>query len=296
MKKNIAIVAGGYSEEAIVSFNSAKVVEMKIDNKLFSVYKVIIDKKQWSVIIDNKHYPIDKNDFSFMLKGNKIIFDGVFNIIHGTPGEDGLLQGYLEMLNIPQTSCNSTTSALLFNKHFCKKIVYNLNIVKIPLSVNITSNNKTEIEKITNKITMPCFVKPNKGGSSIGMTKVYKSEELSGAIERALKEDNEVLVEEFIKGRELTCGVFRHKGKKHILPLTEVVSKKDFFDYEAKYTDGMADEITPAPVSSEILKKVQNISSFLYDQLNCTGIVRFDYIFNDNGIYFLEVNTVPGMS
>jgi D-alanine-D-alanine ligase len=297
MKKNIAIVAGGYSGESAVSAKSAEVVEKYIDKNLYNITKVWIDKSSWKILDGGKEEIfIDKNDFSYHKNGEKHSFDGVFIIIHGTPGEDGKLQGYFDMIGMPYTGCNALVSSILFHKHSMNKIIKDLGCAKIAKSVRVMDALPQTIQDIKEQLQAPCFVKPMKGGSSIGMTKLNDFENLEEAILIALKEDDEVLVEEFINGTEVTCGVFRHKEKKIVLPLTEIRSKNEFFDYEAKYTKGMADEITPAPIDKAIFEKVQQISSFLYDEIGCQGIVRFDYIFNENGIYFLEGNTVPGMS
>ena len=222
-------------------------------------------------------------------------FDAIFIAIHGTPGEDGKLQGYFDMLNIPYTSCNQTTSALTFNKFFCNQVVSALDILVAP-SVVLLKADVINYNDILNSCGLPCFVKPNCGGSSVGMSKVSAAEELPAAISKAFLEDDQTLVESFIPGREISCGVVSDYGNIRSLPLTEVVSKNEFFDYEGKYSDDLAEEITPAAVSDEIEKHCRSTSEMLYKKLNCQGVVRFDYIFNDSGMYFLEVNTVPGLS
>jgi D-alanine-D-alanine ligase len=299
MKRNIALVVGGFSGEAVVSIRSAAVVDENLDTNLYDVYKIIIDHKNWYFADDNS-VVVDKNDFSLTMDGRKINFDCVFIIIHGTPGEDGKLQGYFDMLGIPYTTCDSITSSLTFNKAFCNKVIKSSgNIVNIAKSLHLFSENDFPIDNIANEIGFPCFVKPNAGGSSIGMSKVYEKANLQTAISTAFKEDGQVLVEEFIKGRELTCGIFQRKDKSILaLPITEVISKKDFFDYEAKYNPSLSDEITPANINSTLRDKISAISSKIYDILNCKGIVRIDYILEEatDNIYFLEVNTVPGQS
>ncbi len=294
MRKKIAIIAGGDSGEYEVSISSAGVVEKNLDRSLYEPYIIIIKGMNWYHERRGKKYQVDKNYFSLILDKNKIKFDCVFNAIHGTPGEDGKLQGYFEMFSIPYTSSDWITSALIFNKEFCKTIVKSYGI-KIPKSFFIKKNANIDLKIIKEKIGMPCFVKPNKGGSSVGITRVMDKNNLKDAIDKAFKEDNEILVEEFIHGTEITCGVLTHKGNIIVLPITEIVSKKDFFDYDAKYK-GMADEITPARISVEVEKKCKSLSAFLYNNLNCKGVVRFDYIFNEEGMYFLEANTVPGLS
>jgi D-alanine-D-alanine ligase len=297
--KNIALIAGGYSGENVVSIRSAAVVEQHLNPALFNVFKIIITSESWTHTTPNgNEISVDKNDFSLTIDDEKVRFDAAFIIVHGTPGEDGKLQGYLDMLKIPYNTCDAITSALTFNKGFCNKVVKNLDIVNVADSVHIFKNTPYNVSEVAEKLGFPCFVKPNCGGSSIGMSKVKILDELKPAIDKAFEEDTQVLVEKFVKGREFSCGMFRSKGEKIIFPITEIISKKEFFDFEAKYTTGMTDEITPAQVDEKISKLMQNTASRLYDELNCAGIVRFDFILEDdtNALYFLEVNTVPGQS
>ena len=297
--KNIALIAGGYSGENVISIRSASVVEKHLDTALFNVYKIIITPESWThTTADNQEIPVDKNDFSLTIDGKHITFDMAFIIVHGTPGEDGKLQGYLDMLKIPYNTCDATTSALTFNKGFCNEVVKNSNIVNVSDAMHIFKDKWYSISEIAHRIGFPCFVKPNCGGSSIGMSKVKTLDELKPAIDKAFEEDTQVLVEKFVKGREFSCGVFRSEGKKIVFPVTEIISKKEFFDFEAKYTTGMTDEITPAQIDEVFGYIIQDTSSILYDRLNCAGIVRFDFILEDdtNALYFLEVNTVPGQS
>ncbi len=292
---NIAIVAGGYSPEYDVSVNSAQQVYKALSETKYKPYVVEISKKGWFVSDGEKTYDIDKNDFSFNKDGEKITFKAVFFSIHGTPGEDGKLQSYFEILGIPFTSCGSFTSQLTFNKYACKVFLEKSGVV-VARDKMIRKNDTVDLEEIIALTGLPCFVKANNSGSSFGVAKVYEFHELNNAIESAFEGDSEVLMEEFIKGTEVTCGVFKSKGKELILPLTEIVSKKEFFDYEAKYTPGMSDEITPARISPELTDQCQNEASRIYDILNCKGLVRVDFILKDNKFYFLEINTVPGMS
>ena len=299
MKKNIALVAGGYSGEAVISVQSAAVIEKQLDSSKYNVYKIAISRNSWTYTgADGKTAEIDKNDFSLTLNGSKVTFDAVFIGIHGTPGEDGRLQGYFEMLGIPYTSCGMVTSALTFNKSYCNKIVAALDVVNIAKSAHIFKDQPHDAAALLQQLRLPVFVKPAEGGSSIGMSKVTKAEELPAAIEKAFKEDNQVLIEEFIKGRELTCGLFKVNGQLTVLPITEVISSKEFFDYEAKYTPGVSQEITPAQVPDEITQRVQQTAGVLYDKLNCRGIVRIDFIWEEatGKLFFLEVNTMPGQS
>jgi D-alanine-D-alanine ligase len=299
MKKNIALVAGGYSGEYVISVQSAAVIESNLDSSKYEVYKVIITRESWiHTAKDGKVYPIDKNDFTLTINGLKIKFDAVFIGIHGTPGEDGRLQGYFEMLNIPFTSCGMVTSAITFNKSYCNKIVAALNVVNVAKSRHIFSNQPYDAAQILQQLRLPVFVKPAEGGSSIGMSKVSEAADLQPAIERAFKEDTQVLIEEFIKGRELTIGLYQANGKLTVLPITEVISSKEFFDYEAKYTPGVSNEITPAQVPDAVTQLVQKTASSLYHLLNCRGIVRIDFIWEEatGNLYFLEANTMPGQS
>lgn len=299
MKKNIALVAGGYSGEYVISVQSAETIQKNLDSSKYEVYKIIVTREGWRhTTADGAVYEIDKNDFSLTIGGNKVKFDAVFIGIHGTPGEDGRLQGYFEMLDIPYTSCGMVTSALTFNKSYCNKVVAALDVVNVSKSAHIFRDQPHDPAAILQELRLPVFVKPAEGGSSIGMSKVKTAEELPAAIEKAFKEDSQVLIEEFIKGRELTIGLYRANGVLNVLPITEVVSSKEFFDYEAKYTPGVSNEITPAPVSDEITALVQQTASTLYNKLNCKGITRIDFIYEEatGKLYFLEANTMPGQS
>jgi D-alanine-D-alanine ligase len=300
MKKNIALVAGGYSGESVISIQSAQVIIKNIDPGKYVVYKIMISREAW-YYEDENHIKIsvDKNDFSLFITGKKITFDAVFIAIHGTPGEDGRLQGYFDMLEIPYTSCGAVTSALTFNKSFCNKIVASWDIVKVAKSVHIYKEQSFNEREIIRQLQLPVFVKPAEGGSSIGMTKVKNdSEELGAAVEKAFKEDSQVLIEEFIKGREFSCGLFYSKGKVITLPVTEIITTREFFDYEAKYTPGQSQEITPADVLDEITLSIQQTAKLIYEKINCKGIARIDFILQDKTeeLYFLEINTMPGQS
>lgn len=300
MKKNIAIVAGGYSGEFEISVQSAATIEKNLDAAKYSVYTIVITHQAWTYkAADGVTYNIDKNDFSLALPSGKVKFDAVFIGIHGAPGEDGRLQGYFDMLGIPYTGCGAVTSAVTFNKAFCNKIVRELGIVNISRSVHALYDQPDTWSNVLDHLALPVFVKPAEGGSSVGMSKVKTAEEMPQALEKAFREDSQVLIEEFIKGRELTIGVYRGAdGKVTPLPMTEVVTTKEFFDYEAKYTPGKTNEITPAPVSGDITALVQKTAVALYNKLNCKGIIRIDFIYQeDTGkLFFLEVNTMPGQS
>jgi D-alanine-D-alanine ligase len=292
---NIAIVAGGDSGEYGISIKSGKQVELHIDREKFNPFLIEIKGKNWNYRIGLKKFPVDKNDFSLTIGRKKIRFAAVFVAIHGTPGENGKLQGYFDMLGIPYTSCDVTTSALTFNKSFCKDVVHACG-VKTARSLHLFKSRPYSDAKIFAELSLPVFVKPNNGGSSVGMSKVNLKSELNPALDKAFHEDDEILVEEFIRGRELTCGVLRSEGELIALPLTEIIPLKEYFDYEAKYKKGMANEVVPADIPAIHARKCHEISTMLYEKLNCKGVVRFDYIFTGSDFYFLEVNTVPGMS
>ncbi|MGE5425203.1 MAG: D-alanine--D-alanine ligase [Syntrophothermus sp.] len=292
---NVAIVAGGDSGEYEVSIGSGQQVFQHLDRTRFNPFLIGIKKDEWNCIHDGISIPVDKNDFSITMDGLKIRFDVVFNAIHGTPGENGLLTGYLDMLDIPYTSCDVTTSALTFNKAFCKKVVESYGVTTAK-SVHLFKRMNDPASEILGTISFPCFVKPNNGGSSVGMSKVNHPDDLEAALDKAFREDDEVIVEEFMRGRELTCGVLRTRGELIAFPVTEVISKKEFFDYEAKYSEGLAMEVVPAAIDQKVAEECQAISKNLYEKLNCKGVVRFDYIYNNADFGFLEVNTVPGLS
>jgi D-alanine-D-alanine ligase len=300
MKKNIALLAGGYSGEYVISMKTAHTIEQNLPQELYDIYKIVITKESWwHETADGKKIEVDKNDFSLTIDGNKIKFEAAFIAMHGTPGEDGRMQGYLDMLSIPYTTCNAIVSALTFNKSYCNKVVKDANIVGISNSVLIFKDQPYSIGSILEQLKMPLFVKPNESGSSLGVSKVMSVQDLLPAIEKAFTEDNQVLIEEFIEGRELTIGVYNLKGRLQALPATEIiVNKSDFFDYEAKYTPGMTKEITPAAIDVSVSEQLASKAQYLYRYLNCRGVVRMDFILqkNTNKLYFLEVNTMPGQS
>ncbi len=293
---NIALIAGGYSGESEISVRSAAVIMQNIDRSRFNVFLISVTHEKWVCLSEEGEFPVDRNDFSIMFGEKIITFQSAFIMIHGTPGEDGLLQGYFDMLGIPYTSCNAAVSAVTFNKFLCNKVAKAVGGVNVAESVRIVKGQIVDFNEISQRIGFPCFVKPNAGGSSIGTSKVHAPDQLKEAIERAFREDNEVLIETFIKGKEITCGVIRSRGELISFPLTQVVSKKEFFDYEAKYNPAFSEEITPAPIDDILTQRIKQLSERLYDVFNCSGVVRFDYIINGNDIWFLEVNTIPGMS
>ncbi len=293
--KHIAVVCGGFSGEKVISMRSADFILENIDTSKYRPFKVVILSEKWYCEIGENEYEIDRNDFSFNDGSQKIKFDGVYNIIHGNPGENGHLQAYFEMLSIPFTSSDATVSALTFNKAYCNYVVDSLKVNIMP-SVHLIKGNEYSDIDILNTVDLPCFVKPNSGGSSIGMSKVKTQEDLVPAIEKAFKEDNEVLVESFFAGREVTCGILKHKGEIVVFPLCEVVPKKEFFDFEAKYTESLVEELIPAPIPEGVAEVIKTTSVYLYKKLNLKGVARIDFIFNGDDYIFLEVNTIPGMS
>lgn len=298
MKKKIALVTGGYSGEAEISYQSVITVGNNVDRSKYDVYVIDITPEEWFYKNDNgEHIAIDKNDFSITLNDAKINFDAVLMCIHGTPGEDGKLQGYFDCIGLPYTTCDAATSALTFNKRYTVAVAAFAGI-HVAKSLHIFQNDVIDEQEIINQLKFPVFVKPNNGGSSIGMSKVNEpSEEIGIALQKAFKEDTQVLIEEFIKGRELTIGVFKTKGEIITLPITEIISKKEFFDFEAKYK-GASDEITPANVDESTAEKVRAAARKIYSVLNCNGVVRIDFIYNEEvgEPFMLEVNTVPGQS
>ncbi len=295
-KPNIAVVSGGDSSEYVVSVKSGKNVFNAVDNSKFTPWLVQMKGKEWIVLQnDQKIAEIEKSDFSFILNGEKINFDFAYITIHGTPGEDGILQGYFELLKIPYSTCDVHSSSLTFNKWFCNNYLKNFGI-KMARSKKLAKGDKINTGEIIAELGLPIFVKPNAGGSSFGITKVKAEAELEEAVKKAWNESNEALLEEFVQGAEFTCGLVKFKNKELVFPVTEVLSKNEFFDYEAKYTPGAAEEITPARLPENLFKKCQQLSSEIYDLCRCSGICRIDFILKNGEFYFLEVNTTPGMT
>ncbi len=298
MNKKIALVTGGYSGEAVISYKSALTIEKNIDTAKWDCYKIDINPTGWFYMAaDGSRVAVDKNDFSVNINGTKINFDAVLIGLHGTPGEDGKLQGYFDCLKIPYTGCDAASSALTFNKRYTVSVAANSGI-KVAKSVLLLKHSGYNVDGITGQLQFPVFVKPNNGGSSIGMSKVNAAtDDVAAAIEKAFKEDEQVLVEEFISGREFTIGVFTTKGKIIALPITEIISKKEFFDFEAKY-QGASEEITPAQIDEAVAEQIRTAAQKIYSVFNCKGIVRIDFIYNqkEGQPYMLEINTVPGQS
>ncbi|MDP4216010.1 MAG: D-alanine--D-alanine ligase [Bacteroidota bacterium] len=299
MQPIIAFLTGGYSGEAVISYKSAITIMNNLDLTRYTVYKIDITREGWLYEGKNgRKTEIDRNDFTLTLEGRKVHFDAVLIGIHGEPGEDGKLQGYFDLLNIPYSGCDAATSALTFNKRFTVAVAA-FNGIMVARSEILIRNRFENPEQITSRLNFPVFVKPNNGGSSIGMSKVNEpSEELGAAIERAFGVDDQILIEEFITGREFTVGVFRNKDEVITLPLTEVKSKKEFFDFEAKYTAGLNEETTPAIVDEAIANKIRAAAKKIYLVFNCGGVIRIDFIYNEREgePFMLEINTVPGHS
>ncbi len=297
MKKKIALVTGGYSGEAVISYKSAVTIEKNIDGNKWDCYKIDINPNGWYYMgAEGNSVPVDKNDFSITLEGNKIKFDAVLIGLHGTPGEDGKLQGYFDCLGIPYTSCDAATSALTFNKRYTVAVAAFAGMY-VAKSVHLFKAIPVSVTSILHQLRLPLFVKPNNGGSSLGISKVNQADDLQSALDKAFDVDDQVLVEEFISGREFTIGVFKSKGKIIALPITEIISKNEFFDFEAKY-QGASEEVTPANVAEAVAEKIRSEAQKAYAVFNCNGIVRIDFIYNeaDGNPYMLEINTVPGQS
>jgi len=297
-RKNIAFVTGGYSGEAVISYKSAITIGNNLDTDKYNIYKIdITPQGWWYEPTDGSKQAVDRTDFTIDANGSKIKFDAVFIGIHGTPGEDGKLQGYFDLLNIPYTSCDAATSALTFNKRYTVAVAA-FGGINVARSLHLFKHSPVQPADIAKQLQLPVFVKPNNGGSSIGMSKVTEASELQAALDKAFKEDDQVLIEEFIQGREFTIGVFKSQGEIVTLPFTEVKTHKEFFDFEAKYTPGMSEETTPAVVDESIAEKVRNTAKKVYAVFNCRGIVRMDFIYNEQKgePYLLEINTVPGQS
>ena len=295
-KRTIAIVAGGDSSELPVSLRSAQGIYSFIDKERYNLYIVEMQGKRWEVVLPNgEKTPIDRNDFSFTENGEKKIFDFAYITIHGTPGENGILQGYFDLLEIPYSSCNVLVSAMTFNKFTCNQYLKGFGI-RVSESMVLRKGFEILDEEVINKVGLPCFIKPNAGGSSFGVTKVKTKEDIQPAIEKAFGESDEVIIEAYMQGTEITCGCYKTKDKEVVFPITEVVTSNDFFDYDAKY-NGQVDEITPARIPEETAERVRLLTSAIYDILGCDGIIRIDYIITEGEkVNLLEINTTPGMT
>ncbi|MDB4999480.1 MAG: D-alanine--D-alanine ligase [Mucilaginibacter sp.] len=295
---NVALLAGGFSGEYEVSINSAKNIAANLDADKYKVYTILINRDSWVHETDNNSIMVDKNDFSITLNGEKIKFDFAFITVHGTPGEDGKLQGYLDLIGIPYNTCDATTSAITMNKAYSKAIVHGIHGLNTAKSIQLHQKDRHDTATIASSLKFPLFIKPNNGGSSVGMSKVYNVGGLQEAIDKAFQEDSQILIEEFIKGREFSIGIARLNGKITVLPATEILTTKDFFDYEAKYTTGVTNEVTPADLPTEKNQEIAEIVTQVYLRLNCRGMVRVDFILLEETqeFFFIEINTTPGQS
>lgn len=296
MKRTIAIVAGGDSSEYIVSLRSAQGIYSFIDKEKYNLYIVMMKGLDWHVQLpDETTCPIDRNDFSFQLNGEKITFDFAYITIHGTPGENGRLQGYFDMMGIPYSCCGVLAAALTFNKFACNQYLRGFG-VRIAEALSLRQGQMVSDNDVIEKIGLPCFIKPSLGGSSFGVTKVKTREQIQPAIAKAFEEGEEVVIEAFMDGTEITCGCYKTKDKSVVFPITEVVTHNEYFDFDAKY-NGQVDEITPARIPNELRDRVQMLTSAIYDILGAQGIIRIDYIITEGDkINLLEVNTTPGMT
>lgn len=299
MKKKVALVAGGYTGEYEISIKTAVTIQNNIDPERYEVYKIIIDRSGWRYTApDGSITDVNRQDFSLNLDGRKITFDTVFIAVHGTPGEDGKFQGYLEMLGIPFTSCNAIVSGLTFNKIYCNRVIEQSGLVRVSRSLHVIQGRGMTTEQILERVKLPVFVKPAEGGSSLATTKVKSPDQLQAALDAVFAFEPQAMVEEFVQGREFSIGVYRTKGELHVLPATEIISSKEFFDYEAKYTPGVSNEVTPAQVDEGTAQKIARAAGGIYDLLNCKGICRVDFILEagSHELYVLEINTIPGQS
>ena len=295
MLKNIAIIMGGYSSEYQISLKSGTMVYDTLDRNKYTPYAIHIFKNKWVCVSENgQETAVNKDEFSVLIDGKKVTFDCVFNAIHGSPGEDGFMQGYFELLDIPQTSCGMYQAALTFNKRDLLATLKPFGI-KTAESFYLNFGDTIDENAIVKKVGLPCFVKANKAGSSFGISKVYKTEDLKAAIENSFKEDDEIIIEQFLDGTEVSVGVISYKGETKVLPITEIVSENDFFDYQAKYK-GKSQEITPARISEDYENKVVTVAKKIYEILKMSGFTRSEFIFKNDDPYLLEVNTVTGLT
>ncbi len=292
---NIAIFSGGDSSEFEISVKSANQVKKWLELAGHSCFLVEVKKGHWTVLFEDQRVPLDKNSFSVKLNRKVISFDFIWNTIHGTPGEDGKLQGCFDMAGIPYNCSNHLSSALTFNKYTCKSFLMHHRVLT-PEACLVKRKLEPDLEAIAEVVGFPCFVKPNSGGSSFGVAKVVRFEELKPALDEALLEDSEAIVERYIKGTEVTCGLMKTEDEFTVFPITEIIPKNEFFDYEAKYTEGKAEEITPARIPIGLAGQCEDLAKKIYDLTDCSGMIRSDFIIKGNQIYFLELNSIPGMS
>jgi D-alanine-D-alanine ligase len=293
--RNIAVLAGGYTSERKISLNSGNQILNSLDKSLYNAFLVEVNLNGMFCVKNEQKYPVDMNDFSFISPEGTVKFDFAYIALHGSPGEDGQVQGWLDLLGIPYSACGVFASSITFNKVACKKMLSGSG-VNLAKSIVLFDGQGFDVDEIVNEIGLPCFVKPNTAGSSYGVTKVYKKEDFIDAVNAACEEDDTIIVEEFIEGVEVSCGVLKTEKEEIVFPVTEISTKNDYFDTEAKYTPELTQEITPARISKSETEAVQSYSSQIYDELECKGIVRIDYIIRKGTPYFLEVNSIPGMS
>ena len=293
--KNIVVIAGGNSSEYGISIQSGDHVFESIDESRYHKYLMVLKGREWLVKIGEAYFPVDRNDFSFSRDGEKVRFDFAYITIHGNPGENGLLQGYLDMMGIPYGGCNVLASAMTFDKYTCNTYLKGFGVNVAP-SVLLREGTEYTEEEILAEVGLPCFVKPNAEGSSYGVSKVKECGQLKEALQNAFAHCSEVLVEQFIDGKEFTCGVAKSGRVVWLLPVAEVIPKKDFFDFEAKYDPTLSEEIVPARIPDALATRIQQLSSLIYDLMRCEGIIRIDYMLRGDEIVLLEVNTTPGMT
>ncbi len=294
--KNIAVVCGGHSGEFEISMASGKIAYENLDRQKYRPYLVVIKAQDWYWLTDDgEKIAMDKSDFTVSANGKTVRFDGVFNAIHGTPGEDGKLQGYFDLLGIPYTSCGVDISALSFNKFLCNRFIRSFGI-QTAASYSFLRGEDIDGKKVMDSLGLPLFVKPAASGSSVGVSKVNRPGDFDAAVEKAFLTDRRILIEEALSGRELACGLMKKGKELLVFPITEIITQNDFFDYEAKYSNGKTREVTPADIPQEAETDIKALSAMLYRQMDCNGFVRFDYILTENGLYFLELNSIPGMS
>jgi D-alanine-D-alanine ligase len=291
---NVAVVMGGYSDESVISLRSGQLILNQIDRKKYKPFEIHILTEGWYCVIENKKFPIDKADFSFVQDNQKVQFDVVVNTVHGTPGEDGHLQAYWELLELPYTGCGFYQSSLTFNKRDTLSVLSKFNIPKAK-SIYLSKGNEIDGQKIGNELGLPFFVKPNQSGSSLGVSRVNSLEELPKALAFAFAEDHDILIESYLNGREISVGVIHYKGETKVMGITEIISQNEFFDYEAKYL-GKSEEVTPADLTEKIRLKVEETAIKIYELLGMTGFSRTDFIIMDNVPHFIEINTNPGLS
>ncbi len=291
---NVAVVMGGYSDESVISLRSGQLILENLDDSKYKLYEIHILNDGWSAVVDSKKFPINKSDFSFEIDSKKITFDVVVNTIHGTPGEDGHMQAYWELLEIPYSGCNFYQSALTFNKRDTLSVLSKFGIPKAN-SIYLSQGDEIDFDSISEQLGLPFFVKPNQSGSSLGVSKVHEKSQFANALEFAFAEDTDILIESFLDGIEISVGVLKYKGETTVLGLTEIVSENDFFDYEAKY-QGKSEEITPARINAELTKKVIDSAKKVYDVLRMSGFTRSEFIIMNNVPHFIEINTNPGLS